>query len=159
MRGRNGDEQGFVGHGIDQDSRQDLFASRVASYNDQGLLGTSSTTAVANFNTRHPLYTQIAALAKLRQEHVTLRRGRQIVRTFSNTPGLFAASRLGNDGQEIVVAFNTSNETVAAQIEVEPGSKVFKTLRGPCAASASAPGSLHVEVAPLSYLVCEGSAQ
>ena len=23
-----GDEQGFVGHGIDQDSRQDLFASQ-----------------------------------------------------------------------------------------------------------------------------------
>ncbi len=33
-----GDEQGFVGHGIDQDSRQDLFASRVASYNDQALV-------------------------------------------------------------------------------------------------------------------------
>ena len=42
-----GDEQGFVGHGIDQDARQDLFASQVASYNDQALLGTTTTTAVA----------------------------------------------------------------------------------------------------------------
>jgi glycosidase len=154
-----GDEQGFVGHGIDQDSRQDMFASRVGSYNDQGLLGTTSTTAVANFNPQHPLYAQLAGLAKLRQQHVTLRRGRQIVRAFGNTPGLFAASRLGNDGREIVVAFNTSNETAVTQIEVEPGSKVFKTLRGTCAATASAPGSFRVEVPPLSYVICEGSAR
>ncbi len=85
-----GDEQGFVGHGIDQDSRQDLFASRVASYNDQSLLGTATTTAVANFNRQHPLYAQIAGLAKLRQEQPALRRGRQIVRAHGKTPGLFA---------------------------------------------------------------------
>jgi hypothetical protein len=66
---------------------------------------------------------------------------------------------LGNDGREIVVAFNTSSEAAMAQIEVEAGSKVFKTLRGPCAASAGAPGSLRVEVPPLNFIVCEGSAQ
>ena len=41
-------------------SRQDLFASQVASYNDQPLLGTTTTAAVANFNPQHPLYAQIA---------------------------------------------------------------------------------------------------
>jgi glycosidase len=154
-----GDEQGFVGHGIDQDSRQDLFASKVASYNDQPLLGTGTTTAVANFNPQHPLYAQIAGLAKLRQSHPALRRGRQVVRAYGKTPGLFAVSRIGSDGREIVVAFNTSMETAVAQIEVEPGSKVFRTLRGGCAARASAPGSFRVEVAPLNYAVCEGAAQ
>ncbi len=154
-----GDEQGFVGHGIDQDSRQDMFASRVPSYNDQSLLGTSSTTAVANFNPQHPLYAQIASLAKLRQEYVALRRGSQVVRAHGKTPGLFAASRIGKDGREIVVAFNTSMETAVAQIEVERGSKMFKSLRGSCAASVSAPGSFKVEVPPLNYLVCEGAAQ
>jgi len=153
-----GDEQGFVGHGIDQDSRQDLFASRVASYNDQGLLGTSSTTAVSNFNNRHPLYAQIADLAKLRQAHVALRRGRQVVRVHGKTPGLFVASRLGG-GREIVVAFNTSAETAVAQVEVEPGSRVFRSLRGACASTASAPGSFRVEVPPLNYVVCDGAAQ
>ena len=136
-----------------------MFASRVPSYNDQSLLGTASTTAVANFNPQHPLYAQIAGLAKLRQEHVALRRGRQVVRAHGKTPGLFAASRLGKDGREIVVAFNTSMETAVAQIEVEPGSKVFKSLRGACAASVSAPGSFRVEVPPLNYVVCEGAAQ
>jgi glycosidase len=50
----SGDEQGFVGKGGDQDSRQDMFASRVASYNEDRLLGTQSTTAQANFNADHP---------------------------------------------------------------------------------------------------------
>jgi len=155
----SGDEQGFVGHGIDQDARQDLFASRVATYNDQRLLGTSSTTAVANFNAQHPLYAQIAGLAKLRQSSVALRRGRQVVRAFEKTPGLFAASRIGSDGREIVVAFNTSMETAVAQIEVELGSMAFMSLRGGCAAKASAPGSFRVEVPPLEYVVCAGRAQ
>jgi glycosidase len=155
----SGDEQGFVGHGIDQDARQDLFASRVASYNDQALLGTATTTAVANFNPQHPLYAQIAGLAKLRQSYPALRRGRQVVRVFGKTPGLFAVSRIGSDGREIVVAFNTSMETAVSQIEVESQSKVFRTLRGGCAAKVSAPGSFRVEVAPLNYAVCEGMAQ
>ncbi len=50
-------------------------------------------------------------------------------------------------------------ETAVTQIEVEPNSKVFKTLRGACAAKASAPGSFRVEVPPLDYVVCEGTAQ
>jgi glycosidase len=153
-----GDEQGFVGHGIDQDARQDLFASQVPSYNDQGLLGTQGSTAVANFNVQHPLYLQIADLAKLRREHRAIQHGRQVVRAHGKTPGLFAASRLGNDGREIVVAFNTSTEITMAQIEVEPASRAFKSLHGDCAASVSAPGSLRVEVPPLSYVVCEGAA-
>ena len=155
----SGDEQGFIGHGIDQDARQDLFASRVASYNDQGLLGTGNTTTVANFNPQHPLYAQIAGLAKLRQERATLRRGRQLVRAHGKTPGLFAVSRLGSDNRELVLGFNSSMETAVAQIEVEVGSKVFRSLRGACATKASAPGSYRVEVPPLSYVVCEGSAQ
>ena len=46
----SGDEQGFVGKGGDQDARQDMFACKVASYNEERLLGTHATTAQANFN-------------------------------------------------------------------------------------------------------------
>ena len=152
-----GDEQGFVGRGGDQDARQDLFASRVASYNDQSLLGSASTTAAANFNQQHPLYAQIAGLAKLRQEQPALRHGRQVVRAHGKAPGLFAASRLSSDDLELVVAFNTSTSTVVAQIEVETTSMAFRSLRGACAARATAPGSFRVEVPPLSYVVCQGA--
>ena len=43
-----------------------MFASQVASYNEESLLGTSSTTARSNFNPDHPLYREIATLARLR---------------------------------------------------------------------------------------------
>jgi glycosidase len=152
-----GDEQGFVGHGIDQASRQDMFASRVESYNDQPLVGTKATTADANFDMTHPLYAQIAQLSKLRREHAALRSGRQVVRAQSRKPGLFAASRLGADGREILVAFNTSTEAVVAQVEVETTTRSFRSLHGPCASSASAPGSVQVKLLPLSYIACAGS--
>jgi glycosidase len=151
-----GDEQGFVGHGIDQASRQDMFASRVASYNDQALVGTGATTAVANFDRQHPLYAQIAQLAQLRREHPGLRNGRQVVRAQSRTPGLFAASRIGADGREILVAFNTSTEALVAQVEVEPNTRSFKALHGTCSDKVSAPGSVLVKLLPLSYVACAG---
>ena len=51
-----GDEQGFVGDGNDQDARQNMFPSQVATYNDDDLVGTLATTAQSNFDRRHPLY-------------------------------------------------------------------------------------------------------
>ncbi|MFX9020049.1 hypothetical protein ABTN35_20655, partial [Acinetobacter baumannii] len=50
-----GDEQGFVGDGNDNDAREDMFASRVASFVDNRLLGTAHTTATESFDTAHPL--------------------------------------------------------------------------------------------------------
>jgi glycosidase len=148
-----GDEQGFVGHGIDQASRQDMFPSQVASYNDQKLLGTEATTAASNFDALHPLYRQISALAALRQQYPALRRGRQVVREQSRTPGLFAASRFSNDGREILVAFNTSAAPLAAQVTVDPATRKFFAALGSCGELA-APGSLRVELPALGYAVC-----
>jgi glycosidase len=148
-----GDEQGFIGHGVDQAARQDMFASQVASYNDQGLLGSASTTATPNFNALHPLYQQIAGLAALRKRYAALSRGRQLVRAQSQEPGLFAASRIDAQGREILVAFNTSMAPVIAQVEVNSTSTNFTALHGKCPA-ASAPGSLKVELPALAYVAC-----
>ena len=114
-----GDEQGFVGHGIDQASRQDMFASQVASYNDQKLLGTNDTTAVPNFDTRHPLYEQIAELATLRQQRrvSSWPPDRSCVRCRSR--GCSRCRGFGSDGREILIAFNTSPAPMVAQVEVE----------------------------------------
>lgn len=154
-----GDEQGFVGLGGDQDSRQDMFASQVASYNHQPLLGTGSTTAVSNFNEMHPLYQAIAALAKLRQQHPALRHGRQLVRAAAKTPGLFAVSRLDPaSGEEILVAFNTGSTPVDSQVVVERNAQSFVSLHGRCAPARTQPGSYHITVAPLDYLICASAA-
>lgn len=154
----SGDEQGFIGHGVDQDARQDMFASQVATYNDQELLGTASTTAVANFDATHPLYQQLAQLSALRKQHPALRRGRQVARAQSRTPGLFAASRFDNAGREILVAFNTSTAPLVAQVEVGSGMRKVTSLLGQCAAAPSAPGSLRVEIPALGYIACAGVA-
>jgi neopullulanase len=148
-----GDEQGFVGRGGDQDARQSLFASKVAVYNADPLLGTISTTAQPNFDTNHPLYREITALASMRAASPELRRGRTIVRAAGDKPGLFAVSRI-LDGREVLVTFNTSTAALAAQVQVEVGSQAFKALAGTCASAASAPGSVTVTLAPLSYAVC-----
>jgi glycosidase len=125
-----GDEQGFVGHGIDQAARQDMFASQVASYNDQALLGTDATTASDNFDALQPLYRQLTMLAALRKQYAELRRGRQVVRAQQREPGLFAASRIGNGGREILVAFNTSNVPITARVEIESDTRAFTALQG-----------------------------
>jgi glycosidase len=151
-----GDEQGFVGRGNDQAARQSLFASGVATYNDQTLVGSTSSTARENFDATHPLYRQIAELAALRKQYVALRRGRQIVRAFGAHPHVFAASRIGNDGQEIVVAFNTSASPLSLAVDVETRSETFQSLAGRCDAVAAAPGSLKVDIPAFGYVACLG---
>ncbi len=150
-----GDEQGFVGHGDNQASRQDMFASQVASYNDQPLLGTPTTTASSHFDPTHPLYQLIARLAQLRQDNPALRHGRQIVRASGKSPGLFAVSRIDPvTGGEILVAFNTSTTPVDAQILVNSASAQFAARYGNCARDASAPGSYRVQLEPLGFVIC-----
>ena len=60
----SGDEQGFAGDGGDQDAREDMFASQVAVYNDNRLVGTQATTAQSNFDRNHPIFSAIAQLAR-----------------------------------------------------------------------------------------------
>jgi glycosidase len=151
----SGDEQGFVGKGGDQDSRQDMFASQVATYNEDKLLGTSSTTAQANFNPQHPMYREIANLARIRTSHPALTRGTQLIRFSSDKPGLFAVSRFDPaSGREMLLLFNTSTAAVDQNVRVETRSTQFTALAGPCPASASAPGSVHIVLPPLGYAVC-----
>jgi glycosidase len=152
-----GDEQGFAGHGGDQAARQDMFASRVASYNDETLVGSTRTTAQANFDTGSLLYRAIAGMAAIRRSDPALASGALVVRAAGDKPGLFAYSRMG--AGETLVAFNTGTTPVAAQVAVESGSTRWRSLHGKCASAASAPGSYRVEIAPLDYVVCKAAAR
>jgi len=155
----SGDEQGFAGKGDDRAAREDMFASKVASYNATKLVGTDATTAQASFNPQHPLYRAIATLAALRRDHAAFRRGRQIVRAASDMPGLFAASRFDPvDGHETLIAINTSTEPLLANVEVDARSAHFRSLAGTCPSAAAAPGSLALSIPPLSYVFCEAVA-
>ena len=150
-----GDEQGFPGTGPDQAAREDMFASKVALYNSESLIGTKSTTKTESFHPDHPLYRAIAEFAHMRAANVALRRGKQIVRNYSDEPGLFAVSRIDPEtGREILIAFNTSTKPLEVQVQVDARSSRFEALHGVCAPAPSAPGSYHVSLKPLDFVVC-----
>ncbi len=151
----SGDEQGFAGKGGDQDARQPLFASQVARYNDDTLVGTRATNAQANFNPTHPLYRALAEFARVRTAEPALRRGRQMLRARDEKPGLLAVSRFDPvTNREVLIAFNTSTTAIEANVEVETRSQRFSALLGQCPQAASAPGSVHLSLPPLGYAVC-----
>ena len=150
----SGDEQGFASDGNDQDAREDMFASKVAVYNDNRLLGTASTTATAHFGRDNPLFRQTATLARLRTVTPALTRGRQMLRAREETPGLLAISRFDPvTNAEALLAFNTATTALTRQVEIGVEATAARPLAG-AGCKVAAPGSLTVTLPPLGFAVC-----
>jgi glycosidase len=158
-----GDEQGFTGDGGDQDARQDMFKSRVGTYNDDDLIGTTATTADENFDTKHPLYESIGALAKLAKDHPALRDGAQQHRLSSGGAGVYGFSRIDRSQQrEYVVALNNSEAEQFAQIPTYSAGMRFAQIYPSEAAGAATTGAdkrLSIRVPPLSAVVYRASGK
>lgn len=153
-----GDEQGFVSDNKDQLAREDMFASKVADYNDNDLIGSDATTATANFDPGHPLYRHIAALSDIRRKTPALTRGTTKVRAFSEKPGLLAISRFDPDtGREILLAYNMSAAPLSANIAIDMKSAGFTALYGICPAKPDAPGSIHLSLPAFGTIICRAS--
>src|SRR4029077_15469579 len=136
----------------------DMFESQVASYRNERPLGSASAGG-SHFDSQHPLYRAIAGLAQLRSTQSALRRGQQIVRSSGPQPGLFAVSRIDPDnGREILIAFNTSLTAVSAQVLIDSAARRFVGMHGECEAESAAPGSYHIAVAALDFVVCAAVA-
>ena len=153
-----GDEQGFTGTGGDQVARQTMFASEVPEYLDDDLLGTTRTHAQDNFETSHPLYTDIAGLAALAKDHPALRNGTHQHRYASDGPGIYAFSRLARGEQrEYVVALNNSEQPQTAKIPTYLRNGDFTRIYGSGAEHLTSDGSrlLSVTVPALSTVVYE----
>ncbi|MDP8995309.1 MAG: alpha-amylase, partial [Pseudomonadota bacterium] len=89
-----------------------------------------------------------------------LRRGEQRVLNYAEAPGLFAIARVAPDGGgQTIVAFNTSNAPLRANLWVDPALRRFESVHGECARRAAAPGSYSVELPPFGYIVCRASPQ
>ena len=151
-----GDEQGFISDGNDQLAREDMFPSRTDFYNDNNLIGSDSTTAEDNFDPQHPIYRQIAALAKARSISPALRRGLTTVRAFDHEgPGLLAVERHDPEsGQRVLIAFNTSEDALARSVEINYRADRVRSLLGECPAAISTRGVLKIELPPLGYAAC-----
>jgi pullulanase-type alpha-1,6-glucosidase len=157
-----GDEQGFTGDGNDKDARQTMFASQVASYNDDDLIGTNSTTAVDNYDQSHPLYQGLATLAALRKAHPALQNGAQIERlSESGGAGVYAFSRIDRGAKvEYVVALNNAEQArdVSIATFAAPGAS-FEAIYGATGSvSAAAGGRISLSVPPLGVVVYKQAA-
>ncbi len=152
-----GDEQGFVGDGGDQAAREDMFPSRVASYNDNRNIGTDASAAASNFDQTHPLFLAIQRMATIYKAHPTLRRGAQVVRKTELDGGLVAVSRVAADAHEYMIAFNTRDEAYAGAVEVDPRSRAWSSVHGACNAASAAVGAVEVELRPLEFMICRSN--
>ena len=153
-----GDEQGFVGDGHDQQAREDMFPSKTAEYNDNALIGTHATTADSNFDENHPLYRLIAELSAVRRAHPALTRGKQVIRHYEQTPGIFAVSRFDPDtGAEYALVFNTTNTARTANVTIGYDARGFETLAGNCPARVTAPGSAAFNLPAFGWALCRVS--
>ncbi|MBD3729605.1 MAG: alpha-amylase [Sphingomonadales bacterium] len=151
-----GDEQGFVSDGNDQLAREDMMPSKVAVYNDNRLLGTAATTADANFDTGHPLYRQVRALAEVRLDNPALTEGLTTIAAFDTEPGLLAVVRKDPaSGQRVLLAFNTSARSIDRAVAVDYDIGRMAPLAGQCPVSVTAPGSARISLAAFGFAACE----
>ncbi len=146
-----GDEQGFVSDGNDQAARETMFPSRTASYLDNDLLGTDRTHAADQFDQQHPLYQQIAQLARVRASSPQLRRGSTVMRHVERGPGLLAFSRKLDGHGEMLFALNSGSETVTRRIRVDAVSTDWQMASGSCRLELVAPGSIEITLPPLGH--------
>ena len=154
-----GDEQGFTGDGGDKDARQDMMPSQVASYNDDDLIGTTATTADANFDQTHPLYLAFQDYATLRQAHPALVNGAQIHRTSSNAAGIYAFSRMERTERvEYVIAINNATSAQSATVPTfYAGGTQFDLLlaegTGAASLTTDANGALAINLPALGFAI------
>ncbi|WP_100657819.1 alpha-amylase family glycosyl hydrolase [Alteromonas flava] len=154
-----GDEQGFTGDAGDVDARENMFASQVASYNDNDLIGTDATTADENFDQSHPLYIGLSHLAKLRLQHDTLRYGYQQLREVEvagdfDPKRILAFSRVHPDTlEEYVAVFNPNSETV--NVSVHAYSHYNAVV--PAYDKQQADNRLTLTISPFSYALYRGT--
>ena len=150
-----GDEQGFVGDGGDQASRQDMMPSFVASYNDDDLLATSKSTADDNFDTNHLFYQSFAKYAQLYQQYPALRFGEQTAVYSQNEAGIFAITRQmkatnKTKAQNLLVVFNTAIN--AQSLDVVTEKTAFKQTEIKLLYRSVKSGKAE-EIAPLSFAI------
>jgi glycosidase len=149
-----GDEQGFVGDGGDQDARQDMFASQVASYNDDPMIG-GPTGAMNRYNPNATMYRYLKSLSDLRKTHPALADGAQTTRYASDSAGIFAVSRVDRQQQVeyLVVANNDDTARTATFDTYTPNTAFTSIFGGHGAVSSANAGQVTVTVPPLTVQV------
>ncbi|RKF14285.1 hypothetical protein DBZ36_16610 [Alginatibacterium sediminis] len=154
-----GDEQGFTGDGGDQDSRENMDASVVDSFNDNQLIGTLATTAVDNFDQKHPIYRYLKKLSKVYRSHPVLRSGVQVERfAQADTAGLYVINRVDpTTGETYLIALNNADEVKS--IELETQFKGYQVIWGSKKSASVNQGTLSLNVKGLDIVVLKAKGK
>lgn len=152
-----GDEQGFTGDGGDVDAREDMFASQVAEYNDNNLIGTNATTAQDNFDKNHPMFAALSQLAEIRMHHKALRRGATFVRLVDPKRKVLALSRVDKQEQvEYLLAFNSDTKPQILTLDASADS--YSLIDGKEAFKVTA-GKVEITLPGLSYSLLKAATK
>lgn len=139
-----GDEQGLAGDGGDRDARQDLFATRVASYAAEPVIG-GEAGARERYDPDHPLYRHIAGLAALRRDHPGLVTGN--VEPVGAGGGLLAFTRRApGAAEQYLVVLNNAATPVDAGVQAGHDAAAWRPVSGggPTASPGGVAGELAV---------------
>ncbi|CRK57908.1 Neopullulanase / Maltodextrin glucosidase [Alloactinosynnema sp. L-07] len=149
-----GDEQGFAGSGGDKVARQDMFASRTPEYMAEKFVGSDRTGAQDNFVTSHPLYRQLANLARFVDRDPVWADGNQVLRLAEGDT--LAFSRITRrDQREYVVVANAGPTPSTVDVPVGAPGRKFRTQlpsRG-TAPTSGTDGKIKVSVPAFSAVV------
>jgi glycosidase len=129
-----GDEKGMAGEGGDKEARQDMFPTKVLSWQSQARIGAEPIGTASSFDQVHPLELQVQELQALIAAHPALRDGTQQVRTALGD--VFVVTRYANN-QEYFVAFNGSDESASATFSVSTAGSSWDSLSGKCSLTSA----------------------
>ena len=126
-----GDENGIIGTGGDQASRQDMFPTSVNAWKTEPRIARNPIGSGSYLTERdHPIQERITNLNQLRNAHPALKTGAQIKRLAAN--GILAFSRFDSaDRREYVVALNNTKTTKGSiTIQTSSPSTTFTQVWG-----------------------------
>ncbi|MEW6982413.1 alpha-amylase family glycosyl hydrolase [Colwelliaceae bacterium 6471] len=148
-----GDEQGFVGDGGDQDTRQDMMPSLVASYNDDDLLASDRTTADDNFDRQHPFYQKFSIFADLYLKHPALRYGAHTTVSAQEAPGIYAFTRtITADNNKVLVVVNTATTAQTFNYSADMVKRIYQDDENASLQQSDA-GQFEISIPALSFAI------
>lgn len=125
-----GDENGIIGTGGDQASRQDMFSTAISAWKTEARIaadpiGNGSYLAETN----HAIAVRIKALSTLRTNYPAIASGAQILRYSANN--VVAFSRIDQAGRrEFLVALNNSKQSKSVTIQTSSPNTWFTNVWG-----------------------------
>ena len=150
-----GDEKGMTGDGGDQLARQSMFATQVDAWKSELRIGSRPIGNATAFDVKNPLEDNIAALQSLYSRFPALKVGTQQLR--HGIGSVFAASRFANN-QEIVIAFNSSDEAQMATFNVSTKNSDWSKLLGKAIVSVEN-ASMTVNLAPRGWVILKAEKE